>query len=351
MPESGPVRTRIAPTPSGYLHLGNAWNFLLTWLLARSQGGTIHLRIDDMDVARFRQEYLEDIFASLAWLGLDWDTGPANSADFHANYSQRLRRASYRSALVKLMELNSEFGPSVYACRCSREQVKQASHAAGQPGIYPGTCRNLGLPRNRAEIWQSGKGLEHSDNTTVLRLKVVADATVEWVDEAMGPVLLHPGQDMGDFIVWQRNGEPAYQLTSMVDDEALGINWIVRGRDLLPSTGAQIYLARCMGNGPFPWAHFVHHGLIRGPDGKKLSKSTGTPLKSEAVLLHKLRVLPGGRAALYRFFAQALKLNGDCQTPADILAQFHPGRFLEADLDCERFLKKLREEQAEADPA
>ena len=94
-----PPRTRFAPTPSGYLHLGNAWSLALTWLLARSRGGSIHLRIDDLDAARLRPEYLEDIFASLEWLGLDWDGGPRDPADFLARHSQRLRLDRYRAAL------------------------------------------------------------------------------------------------------------------------------------------------------------------------------------------------------------------------------------------------------------
>src|SRR5690606_41399145 len=120
--------TRIAPTPSGLLHLGNAWSFTLTWLAARAAGGHVWLRIDDLDAARAQDEYLEDIFASLRWLGLDWDSGPRDVADFKARYSQTLRLDRYRAAVETL-----KAGGHLYACTCTRSQLR------GAGPIYPGT--------------------------------------------------------------------------------------------------------------------------------------------------------------------------------------------------------------------
>lgn len=304
MKPSGPsLLTRFAPTPSGYLHAGNAWSFLLTWLLARSQGGKIHLRVDDIDAARFRESYLEDIFASLVWLGLDWDAGPKNPEEFHVSYSQRRRRDHYRAALDIVMAQKNSEGPRVYACACSREDVKRASQAAGRPGIYPGTCRDLGLPVVPAKLWQSGKGLTSPDREPVLRLRVPENTEIALADEVAGSVNLCPGRDIGDFVIWQRNGEPSYQLTSVVDDESLGVNMVVRGRDLLPSTGAQIYLAQCLGARAFIQARFLHHGLVLGANHEKLSKSSGVALPDEASTLQTLRKQSHGRAELYALFA------------------------------------------------
>ncbi len=326
------LRTRFAPTPSGFLHIGNAWNFLLTWLIARSQGGSIHLRIDDLDAARFREAYLEDIFASLNWLGLDWDTGPADSADFHAHHRQCFRRESYRVALKLLLEKDDSSNSLVYACQCSREQVKRASQVLGRAGVYSGTCQKAGLSREMASPWQSGKGLQRSDKTTVLRLHVPLGTQVKLEDKVHGPLFLKPGEAMGDFILWQRNGEPSYQLASTLDDANLGINWVVRGSDLLPSTGAQIYLAQCLGLETFAETHFLHHGLILGSSGEKLSKSTQSDSKDDTFLLKNIRVHAGGREALFQFFGRALKLDVKVESAGDILARFNLNRQLKLNL-------------------
>lgn len=333
MRKQGP-RTRFAPTPSGFLHAGNAWSFLLTWLLARSEGGGIHLRIDDLDTARFREEYIEDIFASLEWLGLDWDTGPRSLADIKSTHSQHLRIERYRAALKVLQGLASlsdpgaasgpkagdGAGPLVYACACSREKARRDSLAAGTPGIYPGTCRNRGIPMNQSGLAADGAP---AADAYPLRLRVPGNAQVTLASVASGPLPLHlhPGRDMGDFVVWQRNGEPAYQLASLVDDEEYGIDLVVRGKDLLPSTGAQAWLAGLLGYQGFLNARFLHHGLMLDPAGDKLSKSQG------ADSLRALRERLGTPRPLLRFFAGRLGLDpAAVEKPADLLEGFAPGR-------------------------
>ncbi len=274
------MRTRFAPTPSGYLHIGNAWSFVLTWLMARSQGGLIHLRIDDLDVARFREEYLEDIFASLQWLGLDWDSGPRNTKEFQASFSQRNRMPEYEHALAALKG-------QVYGCECSREQAKKDSEVADNPSVYAGTCRN--------------KGLGFEEGKRALRYRVSPEPVVPH-DESGKPFELHPSQDMGDFVVQQRNGDPGYQLASVVDDESLSIDFVVRGQDLLPSTGAQVSLAISLGLEHFPKARFWHHALILDDAGEKLSKSAG------AESLQALRGKFSDPAPVFRFFARHMGL-------------------------------------------
>ncbi|MEO6094298.1 MAG: glutamate--tRNA ligase family protein [Fibrobacteria bacterium] len=314
-------RTRIAPTPSGLLHPGNAWSFLLTWLLARSRGGSVNLRIDDLDTARFRDEYLEDIFASLEWLGLDWDTGPRSPADFKSSYSQHLRMDRYRAALQALSGVSDADGPLLYACCCSREKVRRDSLAAGRPGIYSGTCRHAGHPMQLSGRDEDGAtALE----TYPLRLRVPRNAEVS-LEKVLtlppGPLNLAPGQDMGDFVIWQRNGDPAYQLASLVDDEERGIDLIVRGKDLLPSTGVQAWLAGRLGYVNFPRAAFLHHDLILDPQGGKLSKSEG------ADSLRALRESSGTPKPLMRWFARRLGVDPETvETPTDLLPGFVPER-------------------------
>lgn len=318
-------RTRLAPTPSGYLHAGNAWSFALTWLLARSRGGSIHLRIDDLDTARLRPEYLEDIFASLAWLGIDWDTGPRSPEDFLAHHSQRLRLGRYREALDRLMAQppGPDGLPAVFACACSREQVKRA---AAVPGIYPGTCRALRL--------------NPTTEGMALRMHVPEAETVEARDTVAGTLRLAPGRETGDFVVRQKNGDPAYQLASVVDDEDLDLDLIVRGRDLLTSTGAQLALARRLGATGFPAAEFLHHGLLvrgsSGEDGKLSKSSMGAggalvppegPGRPDETSLKALRARFGSPAPILRFFAGLLgQPSRAVETFADLLDGFDPAR-------------------------
>lgn len=305
-------RTRIAPTPSGYLHVGNAWSFVLAWLLARGRGGSVHLRIDDLDAARLRPEYLEDIFDSLRWLGLDWDTGPRDAEDFRAHHSQRLRLDRYREALDRLARADGEGHPAVFACACTREQAKRAAEAAGTPGLYPGTCR--------------GKGLAFDKPGTSLRLRVPAEAACEAKDLLEGIRRWEPARDMGDFVVRQKNGDPAYQLASVIDDEDLGIDCVVRGMDLLPSTGAQLFLARRLGARTFLAADFLHHNLwiAEGEEGKLSKSSLGSA--SESFTLRSLRGTETS-APLYRAFARQLGLAADgVEGPRDLLAGFDPAK-------------------------
>ena len=243
----GPV-SRIAPTPSGFLHLGNAVNFLITWALVRHGGGTLNLRIDDMDGPRFRREVLEDIFVSLNWLGIDWDHGPQGPDAFLKNYSLQHRRAHY---FKRLRELGEKSG-KVFTCTCSRSAIKKIS----TNGLYPHTCRSL------------DHGFVPGENALRLQVPKATVIGVEGQEICLDETL-------GDFILWRRDDQPSYQLASLIEDEEARINFIVRGRDLLPSTAAQLYLANLFNFSHFPGTAFIHHDLIPGADGQKLSKSRG----------------------------------------------------------------------------
>lgn len=247
-----PVVSRLAPTPSGYLHLGNAVNFVLTWLLVRRAHGTLHLRIDDLDRARLRPPYLDNIFRTIAWLGLDYDHGPSGPDDFERHYSQQHRLDEYQQLLNQLRAVPG----LLYACRCSRTDILRTS----ANGLYAGTCRPQQVPFDTPE--------------TAWRAHLPADLRIDFHDLWQGPLEVPLAQDLGDFVVRKKDGTAAYQIGSLVDDVRLGTTLIVRGMDLLPSTAAQLWLAAQVPvTRTFLSTQFVHHPLLPAAGGQKLSKS------------------------------------------------------------------------------
>lgn len=228
------MRTRIAPTPSGFLHEGNAVNFVLVSWLARQHGGVVVLRIDDMDRDRYRREYVDDVFAVLDWLAIAVDEGPSTTDQFEADYSMQAHRDIYRE---RMLALRASPLVETYACSCSRHQL-----ALGQVC----RCRELDL--------------ELAPERTALRVHV---------PESLHDVL----ETMGDFVVWRRDDTASYQLASVVEDERLAITHIVRGVDLLPSTAAQRLIAPAIAATTFEQTVVLHHPLITDASGAKLSKS------------------------------------------------------------------------------
>lgn len=282
------IRSRIAPTPSGYVHLGNAVNFLLAWAMTRARKGALKLRIDDADGGRTRPAYVDDIFRQLEWLGIDWDEGPQTPDEFRRRHSQRLRVDRYREALAQLREAGH-----VFACTCTRSRLR----AAGAE-VYPGTCRGRPAPEREEFAW---------------RLRVPPETTV-----TVQGTTVQVGRQMGDFIVWRRDDAPAYQLASVVDDVDDRINFIVRGQDLWESTAAQLFLAgKLEGAERFRHVTFHHHRLIAGTDGRKLSKS------DDAYSLAAYRQAGGAAADVYRAAAKMLGFDGEAITrPDDMLALY-----------------------------
>lgn len=247
------VRSRIAPTPSGYLHVGNAFNFLLTWLLTRSRRGLLRLRIDDLDAPRARQEYIDDIFATLRWLGIDWDEGPQDAVEHTAGYSQQLRLSRYDELLHALATR-----AQVFACTCSRREVR----AQDDEGQYPGTCLHRHLPLDTIDAaW---------------RVITPPGTVITWEDRVAGRQSIDLYRHIRHFIVRRRDGIPAYHIASLADDLDHGINLIVRGADLAESTAAQLYLATLLEEDRFRQAQFCHHALVLDDSGAKLSKSAGS---------------------------------------------------------------------------
>ena len=282
------IRSRIAPTPSGLLHLGNAVNFILTWLMVRKAGGMLRLRIDDADCLRAKPEYLEDIFRQLDWLKITWDEGPTGPDDFRSRFSQQLRLERYRSFLAELERLGH-----LYPCGCSRSTIRQFA----PDGVYPGFCRD------RAGAFTAGEAQ---------RVRV-----------PQGSVFRVEGQEvelcraMGDFVLWRKEDLPAYQLVSLVDDLDDRINCIVRGQDLLPSTAAQLFLAGLHGNNCFAETTFLHHPLVLGEDGRKLSKSDNA-LSLAALREKKLSPVP-----VYQEVARQVGIEPDgIVTLEDLLLRF-----------------------------
>jgi glutamyl/glutaminyl-tRNA synthetase len=245
------LRTRIAPTPSGFLHVGNIYSFVLTATLAQRHGARILLRIDDLDRQRAQPAYIQDIFDTLNFLEIPWHDGPRNAGEFEREYSQVHRMDLYRAALQELREKQA-----LFACDCSRSKILQADAS----GAYTGQCRTRGVSFEAAEVsWR----LRTDDN---------APLTVRTLGESIQEGL---PREQRDFVVRKKDGDPAYQLASVIDDEHFGVDLIVRGMDLWPSTLAQVYLARVLGHERFMETTFYHHPLITGPGGDKLSKSAG----------------------------------------------------------------------------
>lgn len=289
----------MAPTPSGYLHVGNAANFALTWLLVRSRGGSLRLRIDDLDGERLRPAYLEDIFRTLDWLGLDWDLGPTGPDEHLHSYSQHLRIDRYRDLLAQLVG-------QLFACDCSRRAVAGAS----PDGQYPGTCRDRHLsPDLPGVAW---------------RFRTSPAAPVCWQDQVLGRVCVDLHTHLRDFVVRRRDQQPAYQIASLADDLDYGTDLIVRGADLLHSTAAQLALSHSLGAGRFGQVQFWHHPLLSDAAGHKLSKSAGS------LSLQHWRAAGLDAAFFYTWLAQVLGLP-PARSASELLAGCQRGTALRFD--------------------
>jgi len=243
--------TRLAPTPSGYLHLGNLYNFKRIEKLAALHGLSILLRIDDMDQDRVRAPYVLDIFQTLNLFNIHWHLGPKHVNDLNTYFSQPLRQYLYQSALEFLRQSHL-----LYACQCSRSEWRRQHEGILKPCV----CQHLHLSFDAPEV--------------VWRLKTSPNYPLTFATESGRFTLPFPEQ-MQNCVVRQKNGAPAYQLTSLVDDVHYGVDFIVRGDDLLPSTLAQLWLAELLGYTAFKTVVFHHHQLLKNAAGIKLSKTAG----------------------------------------------------------------------------
>jgi glutamyl-tRNA synthetase len=269
------VRGRYAPSPTGELHLGNARTALVAWLAARAAGGRFVMRIEDLDLPRTLPGAETRILEDLRWLGLDWDEGVDEGGPF-APYRQSEREAVFRGALGRLASAGA-----LYACTCSRAQLKglvSAPHGPGSDGPpYPGTCRDKGIPVNVDDRPPPG------GRVPALRFRVSA-GTVAFDDAIAGRFEQNVAREVGDFIVRRADGLYTYQLAVVADDAAMEISQIVRGADLLHSTPRQIALQRALGH---PSPEYAHVPLVLGAGGERLAKrdraSAIRALRSEGV--------------------------------------------------------------------
>jgi glutamyl/glutaminyl-tRNA synthetase len=266
MSHSEKYRGRLAPSPTGYLHLGHARTFWVAQERTRANGGKLILRNEDLDSTRFKMEFMGGMLEDLRWFGFEWSEGPDIGGPF-APYNQSERMNFYRAALEKL-----SVGNFIYPCTCSRKDIQQAvtaPHAEGDEPIYPGTCR-------------SNRKSEIANQKFNWRFRVSDGEKISFTDGNCGEQKFVAGKDFGDFVVWRGDDVPAYQLACIVDDAAMQITEVVRGADLLFSTARQILLYRALG---LPPPEFYHCALMLDEKGERLAK------RHDALSLRKLREL------------------------------------------------------------
>jgi glutamyl-tRNA synthetase/glutamyl-Q tRNA(Asp) synthetase len=247
-------RTRFAPSPTGYLHRGHLVHAASVWGLARAFGGVVILRMEDHDRVRCKPEFERAIMDDLEWLGLVADTGLESPDSEASPFRQSDCNARYEAAMGKLQGHGV-----VYPCTCSRRDIALvAGDIGGEEPRYPGTCRDA-----------------TATSDTFARRLVLPPDVVRFRDERLGTQEQSPSEQCGDLLIRDRRGHWTYQFTVAVDDLAHGVDVIIRGEDLLASTGRQLLVRRMLqqGSGAAPEPLFIHHPLVRHADGVKLSKA------------------------------------------------------------------------------
>ena len=282
-PTTRPYRGRLAPSPTGLLHLGHARTFWTAQQRAEAAGGVLALRNEDLDQARCKPEFVQAMIEDLGWFGFRWQEGPDCGGPC-GPYNQSERRDFYRAAVERLQTAGH-----VYPCTCSRKDILNAlaaPHEGDEERIYPGTCRG----RNSSSI--------NPQSSTRLnwRFRVPDGEAILFDDAAQGPQRFVAGRDFGDFVVWRHDDIPAYQLAVVVDDAAMGITEVVRGADLLVSTARQLLLYRALGLQP---PAFHHCPLVTDECGVRLAK------RHDALSLRPLRLRGARPEQLRRDWSQA----------------------------------------------
>jgi len=300
----GEIRGRLAPSPTGALHLGNARSFLLAWLSLRSRGGTVVLRMEDLDHPKVKPGTATAVLADLRWLGLDWDEGPDVGGPY-GPYVQSERITRYAQALDAL-----QASRLVYPCVCSRQDVNSAQQAphAEDYQRYPGTCRRrfatyaaatAALPAGRLPAWRFR----------------VAPGVVGFTDGYHGYREEDVADRDGDFVLARHTQGAGYMLAVVVDDAAMGITEVLRGDDLLPATHRQLLLYQALG---LPPPHFTHVPLVVGEDGRRLAKRHGDTRLST----YRAQGVPPGRIVGLLAWSCGLVPQGTTCHPRELLRGF-----------------------------
>ena len=263
-------RGRIAPSPTGLLHLGHARTFWVAAERARAAGGVLTLRDDDLDRQRCRADFSAAAIEDLRWLGLEWSEGPDVGGP-HAPYRQSERLDTYRRALERLHALGT-----IFPCTHSRRDVLEA---AGAPHEDAGDDEPL-YPRDFRPHSDARLPALDASNGCNWRFRVPDGEPLTFNDALLGEQRSVAGVDFGDFLVWRKDGLPSYQLACAIDDATMGITEVVRGADLVKSTFRQLLLLRALGH---PAPGYAHCPLVTGPDGSRLAK------RSDSLSLRALR--------------------------------------------------------------
>jgi glutamyl-tRNA synthetase len=297
---------RLAPSPTGGLHLGHARTFLIAWLAARRAGGRVILRIEDLDASRVRAHTAQAALEDLRWMGLDWDEGPETGGP-SSPYSQSERGSLYDEILDRL-----KASESVYPCTCTRTDIERAAsapHPEDEGPTYPGTCSH----RRAADAHALG------NRPFAWRFRVPA-GLIGWDDIYLGHVQIDPSTAGGDFVVARQRAGHSYQLSVVADDNAMGVTQVIRGADLVPSTPRQILLYRRLG---WPNPRFGHVPLVVMPDGRRLAKRDGS-LKLAALRDSNVdpRRLVGALIQSYGWTREIIPVG-----PRDAIDRFEPSLF------------------------
>ena len=256
------VRVRFAPSPTGFMHVGNARTALFNYLFARHHGGTFVLRIEDTDLERHSEEAVNVIYEALKWMGIEWDEGPDKGGPY-GPYRQSERFDVYRKFVEELKEKGL-----VYECYCTPEELdamRKEQLAKGEPPRYTGKCRHL--------TEEEKERLRAEGRKPVLRFKVPQDRVVRFKDLVKGEIEINARQLGGDFVIVRSNGVPVYNFVVVIDDALMKITHVIRGEDHISNTPKQILLYEALG---FEVPQFAHLPMILGPDRSKLSKRHGS---------------------------------------------------------------------------